>query len=143
MTVSRLVGVCALTLTLGCSSTSPTPLTDVTGTYMATSGHSEYDIIHLRQTGTTLSGDACEVSGPYLIWENAPVVGVYPNVQFTVTADHINFANGDGPGIAFSGSIQRPTIDGPTIVGSFVGNSLELQFFKAPLAHCVGFTHFP
>lgn len=113
----------------GCGLTGPSD--DLSGHWIARSiGHSSSVGLTLTQTGDDISGRACAISEGHILYSGAPVIGDYPDVQFTVGASNTEPCCPTQAGVRFTGKRDR-TKD---IVGNY--GTFDLRFERSPTPLC-------
>lgn len=124
-----IVGIVAL-FGLACDITGPR--NDLSGHWTAQGvGHTLLFGFTLMQSGDLITGKACAVSDGTVLYKDVPVVGDYPDVQFTVGAANTQPCCPNAAGMQFVGK-QDSTKD---IVGTYANGDLRFKRAIVPLCN--------
>ena len=80
-------------------------------------------VLTLHQTDDTVSGTACERIGSFLLYQDVPVSGDYPRVEFTVTSGYTGPCCAHWAGIQFFGRLGNSG----DIVGRIGGDNVRFR----------------
>jgi hypothetical protein len=100
-------------------------------------GHFAYIELLLQQDGSMLTGKACRSDFFVLIFSQAPVVGSYPDLAFTVQAADVQPCCATWAGTTFTGTFNA---EGSTLTGSLLqpgtGTPEAVVFQRSPMGSC-------